>query len=139
MGDLFGDSEPAGFQFQRVVQCEPVSVLAALNTALPLAHFLVAFARYQRGKFDAKRHKVISLAIQERVAPVTLNPLDVIEWFTTMLPKASDLYEPIETLAARLQPEDIRIARRGALNITGSSQSEVGLACLALIERLFPQ
>lgn len=138
MGDLFGDVEGVGFQFQHPAETEPRSVLETLNTALPLAHFLVAFARYQRGKFDAKRQKVISLAIQERIAPVTISPLDVIEWFTTLLPKTSELCEPIDTLAARLQPEDIRIARRGALNITGTSQSEVGLACMALIERLFP-
>lgn len=138
MSDLFGDPEPDEFQFKQIQEGVLVPANAILITVLPLAHFLVAFARYQREKFDSKRQKVIALALQERIAPYKVSPDDAIDWFTKRLPKAGDLYEPIEELAGRLQPEDIKIARRGALNITGTSQSEVGLACMALIERLFP-
>jgi hypothetical protein len=118
---------------------KPPSVLKALDEALPLAHFLVAFARYQRGKFKEKQHGMIVLAIQERLSQWEISVADVLWWITEGLPKTDQLYESIAVLAARLGSKDVAIARRAAMNITGPSRSPTGQMCADLIEKLFPE
>lgn len=115
----------------------PVMVL--LRTALPLAHFLVEFARYQVGKYKPKQHAVIAAAIQERLAPNQISSADIVWWITEGLPNASELYESIEVLASRLDADNQRIARRATLALVGTSQSPVALNCLELIGKLFPE
>lgn len=118
---------------------KPPSVLKALDEALPLAHFLVSFARRQRGKFREKQQGIVVQAIQERLSQWDISPADVLWWITEGLPKAQQLYESIGVLAARLDSQDITIARRAAMNITGPSRSPTGQMCADLIEKLFPE
>ncbi len=103
-----------------------------------MSHFLVAFARYQLGKFKRKQQEAIVLAIQERLLPIQVTSADVLWWITEGLPDASQLNEPIEDLANHLHPADQRIARRAVLALVGDNHSPVGLACIELIEQLFP-
>lgn len=134
MDDLFGTNIAA-----LPVLRTPPSVLKALDEALPLAHFLVAFARYQRGKFREKQQGMIVLAIQERLSQWDISAADVLWWITEGLPKAGEIYEStILVLAERLDSKDVPIARRAAMNITGASRSPTGQACADLIEELFP-
>lgn len=132
MNDLFGSN----IAFVPPTS-KPPSVLNALEEALPLAHFLVAFARHQRGKFKEKQQKIIVLAIQERLAQWDISAADVLWWITEGLPKAGQIYESIEILASRLDIKDKKVARRAAINITGTSRSPAGQASADLVERLF--
>lgn len=133
MDDLFGTNIAT-----QPVLPKPPSVLKALDEALPLAHFLVAFARYQRGKFREKQQGMIVLAVQERLSQWDISAADVLWWITEGLPKAQEIYESILVLAERLDSKDVLIARRAAMNITGASRSPTGQACADLIEELFP-
>lgn len=133
MDDLFGENIAA-----IPASPKPASVLHALNEGLPLAYFLVAFARYKRGKFREKQRLIIAVAIQERLSHWDISAADVLWWITEGLPKALGITQPIEVLATRLDPLDIPIARRAAINITGPSQSPTGLACISLIGQLLP-
>ena len=133
MDDFFGTNIAA-----QPVLPKPSSVLKVLDEALPLAHFLVAFARYQRGKFREKQQGMIVLAIQERLSLWDISAADVLWWITEGLPKAQEIYESILVLAERLDSKDVPIARRAAMNITGASRSPTGQACADLIEELFP-
>ena len=133
MNNLFGTNIAA-----QPVLPKPSAVLKALDEALPLAHFLVAFARYQRGKFREKQQGMIVLAVQERLSQWDISAADVLWWITEGLPKAQEIYESILVLAERLDSKDVLIARRAAMNITGASRSPTGQACADLIEELFP-
>jgi hypothetical protein len=133
MNDLFGTNIAA-----LPVLRTPPSVLKALDEALPLAHFLVAFARYQREKFREKQKGMIVLAIQERLPKWDISAADILWWITEGLPKVGEIYEPIAVLAGRLDSKDLPIARRAAMNITGASRSPTGQKCADLIEKLFP-
>ena len=133
MDDLFGTNIAAV-----PVTPKPPSVVKALDEALPLAHFLVAFARYQREKFREKQQGMIVLAIQERLPQWDISAADILWWITEGLPKAGEIFESILVLAGRLDSMDVPIARRAAMNITGASRSPTGQACTDLIEKLFP-
>lgn len=133
MDDLFGINIAA-----RPALPKPPTVLKALDQALPLAHFLVAFARYQRGKFREKQQGIIVLAIQERLSQRDIGAADVLWWITEGLPKAGEICESIVVLVERLDSTDVPIARKAALNITGTSRSPTGQKCADLIEKLFP-
>lgn len=115
---------------------KPASVQVALLEALPLAHFLIAFARYQRGKYRPKQQEMIVHAIQERLKHWDISAADVLWWITEGLPKAGQVYEPIEVLSAGLDTRDVAIARRAAILITGVSEGPVAQACQSTIERL---
>ena len=127
-----------GFNFKTFDTTASTSVLTILNSAIPMAHFLVAFARYKRGRFDEKRKAKICLAIQECIAPANVSSADIAWWITEGLPKSQQIYEPIEVLSQRLAPKDIRIARSAAFAITGAGRGEIQLLCLDLIEQLLP-
>ncbi len=133
MDDLFGTNIAA-----TPITPKPPSVVKALDEALPLGHFLVAFTRYQREKFREKQQGMIVLAIQERLPQWDISAADVLWWITEGLPKAGEIYEPIAVPAERLDSKDVPIARRAAMNITGASRSPTGQKCADLIVKLFP-
>ena len=130
--DLFGDLPAAN-------QPEPTSVLALLDTALPMAHFLVGFARHELGRFKERHRNQIVYAVVEFLSPVAaVSTADIEWWITEGLAKATAAHVPNAVLVERMDAQQRRIARRAAINMVGPNESENRLRCRDLIDQLFP-